>query len=90
MQDTRAKEVQRGLFKQWGDFGQPLASRNCSDVMTKIYGADFNATDAEHVAAWLGMPCDFKPPPPPDPSCGPPPARLLSAAVPIVKARCDD
>jgi hypothetical protein len=93
--DTRAKEVQKGLFKEWGNFGSPINSSSCGNyalkpsecfngklwmglsrfswnfnesetedvfgwagsVMAKIYGEEFNKTDAANVAAWLGEPC---------------------------------
>ena len=39
------------------------------ETFRKIYGQEFNASDATNVALWLGQPCDFAPPPPPDPTC---------------------
>jgi hypothetical protein len=59
--DARAKQVQKGLFMEWGNFGSPLNASSCGGVMAKIYGEEYNATDAANVAAWLGEPCDLAP-----------------------------
>eukprot|EP01043_Picozoa_sp_COSAG02_P015897 COSAG02_NODE_687_length_18478_cov_23.093476_17_plen_159_part_00 len=46
-----------------------MAPVDAEETFVKIYGHEFNASDAANVALWLGQPCDFSPPPPPDPTC---------------------
>lgn len=68
--DTKCKQVQRSLFKQaWYEPAvQQHGPAGCQQLMTGIFGGEFNASDAVKVAQWLGSPCPFAAAVP-DPSC---------------------
>lgn len=69
--DVRCKTFQRELFKNFSYEPQGGAA-GCQKLFTKLYGSDFNASDAAKVETWLGAPCPWTPPPPPappDPTC---------------------
>jgi hypothetical protein len=66
--DAAAKADQRDWFAKYIYTG----AAQCQAVLNGIFGADVNASDAAHVADWLGAPCPFTPAPAPapaDPPC---------------------
>ena len=55
--DKQAKEVQRKLFEAHV-YDQHGGAGGCQKLLKKLLGAEFNETDAQRVATWLGKPCN--------------------------------
>ena len=55
--DKQAKEVQRKLFEAHV-YDQHGGAEGCQKLLKKLLGAEFNETDAQRVATWLGRPCN--------------------------------
>ena len=54
--DADAKDFDRRWFKTYF-FDKNGGSSKCTKTMVKLFGADFNATDAAKTGAWLGEDC---------------------------------
>ena len=54
--DKTAKAVQRDLWDTFV-YQKNGGASGCVKLLTKLYGPEFNSTDAQRAAKWLGKPC---------------------------------